>query len=1289
MKYGSMQSPDIMKIASTSYSQINSNISNDYKNFINAAQKKRVNTKSLDKNKISPNNKSIVKPSILNQQNLRSIKQQKKAIRDKRRREISPESGEEMQIENLENNNNDVDNENVILIENINPSTSTNLNKESNNENENNVNKNDVKINKVNKNKENKNIENNKNEENNKDKENKIKTVMKKNMTEIQMIEHEDKFNIIKEFNKIYPQITLAQLLSASPSLRKELEQGCKPKTERILCSLTTSDVPLIIGEIDGKYFKILYDTGANVNVITIDGFNKLINKNIQENDIEYNILLTNSVLLPTKLFTNLKININNSCTINEKFFIIDEKNPCFEIIFSRDLIKKYRFILDPDDDCIYQKTKNGLKKITNTTTTTNNDNDNTNAIPLLNSIIVSEEEVQEFSNTLEKILNEVPLEIKQEFKEILLQYKDCMATSMSQLTTANLEPHSIITTTDQPIKLKPYKLSKEHSDILKKEIISLLEKGLIIPSHSPWSFPVLLVKKKNGKWRMCIDYRKLNDITIKDSYALPFIDELISSVKGAKIFSALDLYSGYHQIPMNLNDIEKTSFTTKFGNYNFKVMPFGLTNAPATFQREMNRILLPLIGECLFVYIDDIVIYSKSLEEHLLHLKQVFEIFLKYNLALNLQKCKFFQEKVEVLGHVLTPNGLKTAPSKVQSIALWNAPTNVNQLRSFLGLASYYRKFIQNFSLRADPLFQLLKKNNDYIWTKECNEAFEDIRQCLLTDPILSYPDFSKEFIIRTDASTQGIGAVILQVEEDKLEHPICCVSRTLTKSEKNYSTTDLEGLAIYYAIKQFRHYIISSKWPTTIITDHKPLLGFYKKSIPVKGRHARWIEQFYEYKINLKYEEGKKNVFADALSRLPSKNSDSVINCINAILADFNPKDLDLPEGIIKYFTKNYQVVDNTLYYKKDDLYLKVIYKDEDKKDIINRAHSVGHEGAEKTINRIMNSYYWPGIWNDVRMWIKSCRKCQLCRPRPLPKNVEDNATPIERPFTRVGLDIIGPLPLTKQGNMYIITLVDYFTKWVEAKAISNIKSEEVMKFLTEVISRHGPPEIIVTDNGSSFISDITKMMIDLYGSWVHFISPHHPESNGMIENRNREIGKILRLLIENESEWDEYLPSALWALRTTKNSKTKFSSFELLYGRRDTWPLEVMFPDIYKDPNETEEEYIFRRFLRHQNWVKQATEYSNFANQYWEHRIGLSKALKRNYKPGDYVMIRLVGRSKLNPYFYGPYKIVNKQKFNTVVLEDPQTGKLLDRNVHIKNIFPYVLPEQDGTSRDEVQT
>ena len=316
----------------------------------------------------------------------------------------------------------------------------------------------------------------------------------------------------------------------------------------------------------------------------------------------------------------------------------------------------------------------------------------------------------------------------------------------------------------------------------------------------------------------------------------------------------------------------------------------------------------------------------------------------------------------------------------------MWEKPTNINELRSFLGLTSYYRKFIKNYSVRAFPLYQLLKKNAKFNWNDKCTEAFEDLRQCLLTDPILSFPEFSKPFIVRTDASRCGIGGVLLQKEEDGLEHPIYCVSRSLKPAEENYPITDLEGLAIIYCLKKFREYIVSNKNITNFITDHQPLLGFFLKSKPVKGRHIRWIEEFNKYNIKLKYERGKGNIFADALSRLPSKNNEGIINCINAILSEINPKDLDLPEGIRKYFSKNYQIINNTLYYKRNNMYLKVIVRDEDKKNIIDRAHNVSHKGAEKTTLRILQSYYWPGIWSDVKMWVKSCHRCQLFRPKPM---------------------------------------------------------------------------------------------------------------------------------------------------------------------------------------------------------------------------------------------------------------------------------------------------------------
>ena len=459
-----MQSPVINKIANPCPPTINTNIydkRNDVHYVLNAAQKRKVSTKALDKNKISPNNKSIVKPSILNQpNNLRSIKQQKKAIRDTRRRKISEDQAEEMDTDSESNN-----------IEETNPnetSTPNNENRKENNNISDNESQNTTKLNDI----DNNSNSNNLSEQNPTQSIIKRKIVNKKNMTDIQMINSKDRFSITKEAQNLFPHINLAQLLSASPSLRKELELGCKPKTEKVVCSFTSSNVPLIIGEIEGKYLRILYDTGANINVITTSGLNKLINPEIKENNEEQSITIANGTTVSTKFFVTLRININNTCTLIEDFYIIDYENPYFDIIFGRGIQKKYRLFIDPDDDCVYQKTKKGPKKITEIVT----NNDISNSTPIMNTIIITKEEKKEFLTTVEDILKSIPDKVKPNFEKLLKCYKKCLATSLSQLSRAKLEPHSIITTTEKPIKLKPYKLSKEHSDILKNEIVSLLE---------------------------------------------------------------------------------------------------------------------------------------------------------------------------------------------------------------------------------------------------------------------------------------------------------------------------------------------------------------------------------------------------------------------------------------------------------------------------------------------------------------------------------------------------------------------------------------------------------------------------------------------------------------------------------------------------------------------------------------------------------------------------------------------------------------------------------------------
>eukprot|EP00833_Pecoramyces_ruminatium_P001282 jgi/Orpsp1_1/1175314/evm.model.c7180000053383.2 len=718
-------------------------------------------------------------------------------------------------------------------------------------------------------------------------------------------------------------------------------------------------------------------------------------------------------------------------------------------------------------------------------------------------------------------------------------------------------------------------------------------------------------------------------------------------------------------------SDIPKTSFTTMYGNYQFRVMPFGLCNAPGTFQREMNRIFFSLIGVCMFVYIDDLIIFSTTLEDHIQDLSKVFKIIKENNLKINIEKCNFFKESVEILGHTVSINGVSPISNKVKVISEWIPPINVTQLQSFLGAVGYYRKFIYNFSSIAKPLFTLLKKGVKFTWGPKEDESFNILKERLITAPILSMPDFKKQFIIRTDASGSGVGGVILQKDDKGKEKPIHFVSRSLKPPEENYSITDLEGTAAAYCVKKFKSYISGNPYETLLFTDHKPLVGLFNGKETHNSRQTRWVTLFSMLKVKVMYEPGKKNVLADALSRIRRKNNE----VIASILSENN---INIENKLLNQFQEKFTTINNEEYYLDQGTLRKVIKDDNQKIKLILKAHQIGHEGIFKTYNRLKRDYYWVNMIQDVKYLVRTCEKCQLFKPQTYNSQTENIPTKPGLPFTIVGLDIIGPLPQTTKKNKYILVLVDYLTKWVEAEPTKTIESDDVISFLINVFSRHGIPEVLITDNGPQFYSDKTKAFLDLYGIYVKFVAVYHPESNGMVENRNKEIGKYLRILCNNNTtRWDEILPSALWALRTCKNETTKFSSFELLYGRRDFQPFELVLNLDKKEEYENEEEYLIRRFTKHHLWIKEAINNIQTANKIWEDRRNQVRRLKAEYKPGDLVLIRTINRRKLEPYFVGPLKIL-KQQYNTVTLCDPVTNEIADRNVHLKNIVPYRLCE-----------
>ncbi|GJR33539.1 putative nucleotidyltransferase, ribonuclease H [Tanacetum coccineum] len=424
-----------------------------------------------------------------------------------------------------------------------------------------------------------------------------------------------------------------------------------------------------------------------------------------------------------------------------------------------------------------------------------------------------------------------------------------------------------------EPISKAPYRMAPVELKDLKEQLQEMLENGFIRPSVLAWGAPVLFVKKKDGSMRLCIDYRELNRITIRNRYPLPRIDDLFDQLHGAKYFSKIDLRSGYHQLRVREQYISKTAFRTRYGHYEFLVMPFGLTNAPAVFMDLMNRIFHEYLDKFVIVFIDDILVYSKSEEEHERHLRIVLEILRQKKLYAKFSKCEFWLQQVAFLGHIVSADGIIMDPSKVEAITKWPRPTTVTEVRSFLGLAGYYRRFVEGFSRLALPLTQLMRKGEKFVWTDERQESFEELKRRLVSAPILTLPSGSGGFQIYSDASKKGLGCVLMQ--HGKV---IAYASRQLKPYEVNYPTHDLELAAVVFALKIWRHYLYGEA--CDIFTDHKSLKYIFTQR-ELNMRQRRWLELLKDYDTNIQYHPGKANVVADALSR-----KSGMIACFDSII-------------------------------------------------------------------------------------------------------------------------------------------------------------------------------------------------------------------------------------------------------------------------------------------------------------------------------------------------------------------------------------------------------------------
>ena len=693
-----------------------------------------------------------------------------------------------------------------------------------------------------------------------------------------------------------------------------------------------------------------------------------------------------------------------------------------------------------------------------------------------------------------------VGVDVPTEVQDVLEEFKDVMPNELPKKLPPRREvDHQIeLEPGTKPPALSPYRMAPPELAELRKQLKELLDAGFIRPSKAPYGAPVLFQKKKDGSLRMCLDYRALNKVTIKNKYPIPLIADLFDQLGHAKYFTKLDLRSGYYQVRIAEGDEQKTTCVTRYGSYEFLVMPFGLTNAPATFCTLMNKIFHPYLDQFVVVYLDDIVVYSNTLEEHKQHLREVFKVLRENELYIKKEKCSFAQQEVLFLGHKITGGKLMMETTKVQAIQEWEPPTKVPELRSFLGLVNYYRRFIKGYSAIAAPLTDLLKKNRPWEWTAECQEAFDTLKRVVCEEPVLALPDHTKPFEVHTDASDFAIGGVLMQEG-----HPIAYESRKLNDTERRYTVQEKEMTAIVHCLRVWRHYLLGA--PFVVMTDNVAT-SYFQTQKKLSPKQARWQDFLAEFDYVMEYKPGKANVVADALSRKVTLASISQVTSplLGRIKEGLSQE--QLAKTIISMVhegkTRRFWLDDGLLYTKGNRIY--VPRWNNLRRELIKECHDslwAGHPGIRRTLALLKATYYWPQMRDDVEGYVRTCLVCQqdkveqqqpggLLEPLPTPK----------RPWESVSMDFIMALPKS-EGFGSIMVVVDRFSKYATfIAAPTDCTAEEAAKlFLRNIVKLWGVPESIVSDRDPRFTRRFWTELFKLLGSDLDFSMSFHPQSDG----------------------------------------------------------------------------------------------------------------------------------------------------------------------------------------------
>lgn len=841
--------------------------------------------------------------------------------------------------------------------------------------------------------------------------------------------------------------------------------------------------------------------------------------------------------------------------------------------------------------------------------------------------------------------------------------------------------PHyemNIHLTDDVPFYSHPRRLSHSEKNQVNAMVEDLLNSGVIRHSESPYASPIVLVKKKNGQSRLCIDYRGLNKKTVRDNYPMPIAEDCLEYLSKKNMFTLLDLKSGFHQVKMAENSRRYTSFVTPCGQYEYLKMPFGLKNAPAVFQRFINNILKDfIIKREIVVYMDDILIASSSISEHEELLGRVLYRIATNGLELQLNKCLFLHKELEFLGYIVSAEGIKPGRRKVEDILRYPVPTSIHSAHSFISLCSFFRRFVPRFSAIAHPINKLLRKDAKFSFDEECVTAFEKLKTILTSEPVLANYDPNNETELHTDASKIGYGAVLLQKQSDNRFHPIAYFSKSVGKHEVNYHSYELETLAIVYALGRFRTLLAGI--PFTIVTDCNSLvLTFNKKE--VNSRIARWVWEFEKFDYKIRHRKGEQMKHVDALSRnigvVALINSNDLFHQLQ-VTQNRDPIIKNLKSVLEISESPPYEMHNGIVYRQNSDGKLLFYVPKEMETQLIQSVHErIGHFGSIKCYQKLKSKYWFPSMRAKVDSYVKNCIKCIIySAPNRASDRTLFSIPKKPLPFDTLHIDHFGPLPSVNSKQKHILVVVDAFTKFVKVYPVTSTSTKEVCRTLDKYFEFYNRPARIISDRGTCFTSNEFNEFMDKHNIQHIKNAVASPQANGQVERINRVLKNMLGKLTEPllHSDWVQQLKHVEYAINNSVQRSTGISPSILLFGVEQRGPSVDHLSEFLDETNLNVEERNLENIRR------KASENIRKSQELNEAQIAQNSRPARKYVVGEYVVVRYIdtsaGNKKFVQKFRGPYvihKVLPNDRYVVRDIEGSQITQLpYDNVIESKNI------------------